>query len=394
MVACRGRAFRVLIHGALETSTTSPRSLVALLSLLAATASCTPLTPEPVDSGVDAGAVDSGSDGGGDPDAWPCDGGPCAVENIITHHTLPLAVLPVGGFVYWSEFGPNNTGVDGTIRRMPRGATCLVLDGGCGTGLSQSLLANISPESIITDGVDVCWIAYSYDRSNIYCFDIGAGVTRRIAQDEPYPVALTWLNGELAWARLNFPASAANGAIVAKPRDGGALRPIISGRGLVRDLTTANGAVVWAEQVDGGTALFSLAPDGGAARWASSTGRITSLAAAGGWLYFVDYDRGDVRRLLLGSTVVEPLAAGEHHPLQVLVDGSMVYWLAFGSPPDGPDGALRGVRVDGGVGARTFAAGLPALNQFSLEGGYAWWAAQGTTPGNFEDGAVQRTRLR
>lgn len=108
----------------------------------------------------------------------------------------------------------------------------------------------------------------------------------------------------------------------------------------------------------------------------------------------MNYDRGEVSVLPLDGGAEQTLSTGENHPQQVRVEAGWAYWANFGSLPDGPDGELRGVRLGSTVAPRTFAAGLPAIYAFTLEGGAAWWAAEGTQGGNYEDGVVQRVRVR
>jgi len=373
-------------------------SLKLLLGIALALAACTPLSPPTrPDAGTDGGDLsDAGADAGGpDLDAWPCDGGPCAVETILARRVLPLDVLPLGGFVYWSEFGPDNRGIEGSMNRLPRGTTCL-RDGGCGSMLAPfDLMANNAPQSLVTDGAAVCWIAYYYDQSRVYCFDTGTGAARPISIDDRYPVALAVRGGDLVWARLNAPSTAASGAIVSAPLDGGsAPQVLVGGRRQVYQVLPVGPALYWAEQRDGGSMIYSLGAGGTADALSARLGRVTGLAEVDGQLLLVDYDRGEVTLLPLDGGAEQTVSSGENHPQQVRVTAGWAFWANFGSLPDGPDGELRGVRLGSAVAPKTFASGLPSLAAFTLENGTAWWAAEGTRGGNYEDGVVQRVRVR
>jgi hypothetical protein len=164
------------------------------------------------------------------------------------------------------------------------------------------------------------------------------------------------------------------GLVLGVPFDGGIPETLATGLSVPQDVATAAGRLFWTAgdaHVPGD--VWTRPLDGGApTHLASGQPNPTGIVADDSYVYWIDFDDGDVHRVPVGGGTVELLAPhdGTEH---IAIDEAGVYWTRYYASTAADPAVRRFLKSTGTVS--TLATGGGLLGAITAHGGTVYWLA-------------------
>jgi sugar lactone lactonase YvrE len=108
------------------------------------------------------------------------------------------------------------------------------------------------------------------------------------------------------------------------------------------------------------------------------------IAADPSYVYWSDYDGGDIRRVLAGGGQQKVVVKDLGHPVGIALDGTHVYYAAETS------GEIARVVHDGSSAAEPIATGQVKPAYVAVDDGFVYWTSYGITD---SDGLVSKAPI-
>jgi len=326
--------------------------------------------------------TDAGSQGdAGPPDAGPsCAAGPCFLATALNH---PWALATDGAYLYFTEFGDGTGATNGSVKR------CAIADD-CAAGPTVLASGLSNPQHVVVDANNVYFADLGTDTvgaaiSSCALTGCGtrptslssAGSPACIASDGTY---IYWVDGQ-------------DDSVNRVPLAGGPRSVVYNGMSLV--FAEPQDCRVDASNVyvsDANEDVFLVPLAGGEPTKIAAGSGVTGFAplALGAADLFLGRS-GSLVRVPFGQTGGATLATGIPSPSWLAFDDTTatLYWSNRGSGSAG-DGSLGKVVV-GGAGQTNLATGLTTPQSLVVTGSAVYWLSYGTLAGNNGTDTMPRT---
>ncbi len=259
--------------------------------------------------------------------------------------------------------------------------------GGCGHDcLGASCTAGFCPAEPIVIGVDQPY-SIALDATHIYWTSAGAEnkVRRRplamsgtedlaTGQNLPRELAIDLANNQLFWSNYGQTTDA---QVMALTIGSGPAAGLVSNEKKgVWGLAMLNDNVYFANQLEGTISRESVSTPAGPQVLALQQATPWDVAVDGQYVYWTNYDGGDVRRVGIGGGQQEVLASGQGNPVGIAIDATHVYWATETS------GEINRVPLAGGT-VEPIASGQTKPTYVAVDASNVYWT-------NFDNGTVAR----
>ncbi|HEX8793062.1 MAG TPA: hypothetical protein VF765_19090 [Polyangiaceae bacterium] len=322
----------------------------------------------PASQGDGAGGSSSDSASRSDAGAMPpvsCGGAPCV---LATGLDFPFEVASDDKNVYWTEYGEEQSGVNGAVKGCPIS--------GCGSGPTIYASALTFPRGITVDGTHIYFGTASFEDipGAIWsCPVTGCNGSPTKLSDAEVPYGIAVDSTRVYWADYY------DDTVHSVPKAGGSASALLfDGGGLATEgeLITADSAFLYF--TDGSGDVYKLPIGGGDAI------QMASWNYGGGWPVVVDsttvyYGQlGGVSAMSKDATKGGAfIVSNLRDPLGLVLDPTtrLLYWADYGTGT-GIDGTIGRVATDGS-GRTLIASSQINVEDITVAGNYVFWISSG-----------------
>jgi len=236
----------------------------------------------------------------------------------------------------------------------------------------------VLPYSIALDASYVYWTSGGA-QNKVLRRPITMSGTEELAtgQSKPRELAIDVVNGQLFWSNYGQSSDA---QVMQLKIGSGPAAPLVDQQNKgVWGLAMINDNVYFANQLEGTINRESVMTPTGVQVLASKQATPWDVAVDAQYVYWTNYDGGDVRRVSIGGGQQDVLATGQGNPVGLAIDATHAYWATETS------GEISRVPLTGGK-TELIASGQTKPTYVAVDAAHVYWT-------NFGNGTVSRAPL-